>query len=85
MWRRNRGLTCQEVVELVTSYLDDALPRRDRARFERHIADCVNCREYLKQFEQTIAVTGSLREDDLDPVVRDTLIAQFGDWRRDRV
>jgi anti-sigma factor RsiW len=85
MWRRTNWLTCQELVELVTSYLDGALSRRDRIRFERHIAACENCREYLKQFEQTIAATGALREDDIDPVVRDTLLAQFGDWRRDRV
>ena len=84
MWRRRQGLTCQELVELVTDYLDGALPRRDQARFEAHIDACVNCREYLKQFEQTVAATGELREDDLDPVVRDTLLAQFADWRRDR-
>jgi anti-sigma factor RsiW len=81
MWRRRKGLTCQELVELVTDYLEDALPRADRARFEAHIAGCTNCREYLAQFQQTIALTGMLREDDLDQSARDTLLAQFGEWR----
>ena len=86
MWRRRqRKLTCQELVELVTDYLDDALPRAERARFEAHIAACANCREYLAQFEQTVELTGTLREDDLDPVARDTLLAHFGEWRRNRV
>ena len=81
MWRRRKALTCRELVELVTDYLEGALPRSDRARFEAHIAACGNCAEYLAQFEQTIALTGSLREDDLDPVARDTLLAQFAQWR----
>jgi anti-sigma factor RsiW len=81
MWRKRKGLTCQELVELVTDYLEGALPRTDRARFEAHIADCGNCREYLAQFQQTIALTGMLREDDLNPAARDTLLKQFGEWR----
>jgi anti-sigma factor RsiW len=81
MWRRRQGLTCQELVELVTDYLEGALPRRERARFEAHIAACDNCREYLAQFEQTIALTGTLREDDVGPAARDALLAQFTEWR----
>jgi len=85
MWRRKRrrGLTCQELVELVTDYLDGSLSRDDYARFEAHISGCTNCREYLAQFEQTIAVTGTLRENDLDPAARDALLAQFGEWRNE--
>jgi anti-sigma factor RsiW len=81
MWRRKKGLTCQELVELVTDYLEGGLSRSDRARFEAHIAACTNCREYLAQFQQTIALTGMLREDDIDPAARDALLAQFGEWR----
>ena len=81
MWRRQKGLTCRELVELVTDYLEGALPRTERARFESHIAACVNCREYLAQFQQTIALTGTLREDDIEPAARAALLAQFGEWR----
>jgi anti-sigma factor RsiW len=81
MWRKRKGLTCQELVELVTDYLDGALSRADRARFEAHIAACTNCREYLAQFQQTIALTGMLKEDDVDPAARDALLAQFSEWR----
>jgi anti-sigma factor RsiW len=81
--RKRRGLSCQELVELVTDYLDGALSRADRARFEAHIDACTNCREYLAQFEQTIAVTGTLREDDVDPAARDALLAQFSEWRNE--
>ena len=53
-------LSCQELVELVTEYLDDALPPADRARFEAHIADCDGCTGYLEQIRVTIALTGPL-------------------------
>ena len=81
MWRRRKGLTCRELVELVTDYLEGRLSRADRARFDAHIADCGNCSEYVKQFEQTIALTGTLREDDVDPAARDALLTQFAQWR----
>lgn len=84
MWRRRQTLSCQELVELVTDYLEGALSRRDCARFEAHIAACDNCREYLAQFEQTIALTGTLREDDVAPAARDALLAQFAEWRNGR-
>ena len=82
MWPRRKWLTCQELAELVTDYLEGALSRGDRARFEAHIDACVNCREYLAQFRQTMELTGTLREDDLGPVAREALLAQFGEWRR---
>jgi anti-sigma factor RsiW len=81
---RTRKLTCREVVELVTDYLEGTLSRRDRRRFEAHIAGCEHCTEYLAQLRQTIELTGSLREDDLEPAVRDELLDVFAEWRRDR-
>ena len=53
-------LTCRELVELVTEYLEESLSRRDRARFDRHIAGCPNCTAYLAQFRETIRLTGAL-------------------------
>ena len=82
--RKKSELTCRELVELVSDYLDGSLSRRDRARFEAHIADCPHCTEYLAQFEQTIALTGVLREEDVPPAARDALLEQFADWRRER-
>jgi anti-sigma factor RsiW len=80
--RRKRGLTCQELVELVTDYVDGALSRRDRARFDAHIAACGNCSEYVEQFRETIRVTGTLHEDDVSPEAASALLAQFAEWKR---
>ena len=54
-------LTCRDLVELVTDYLEGSLSRRDRARFDAHLAGCANCTEYVKQFRETIRLTGTLR------------------------
>ena len=76
------ALSCRELVELVTDYLDGALPSRDRARFERHIDGCDGCTAYLEEFRETIRLTGTLRVEQLDPLARATLLARFGDWKR---
>ena len=75
-------LTCQEVVELVTDYLEDRLPPDDRGRFERHLVMCAGCTEYLEQMRETIRLTGMLREEDVDRGVLDELLAAFRGWTR---
>ena len=76
------ALSCRELVELVTDYLDGALPSRDRARFERHIDGCDGCTAYLEEFRETIRLTGALRVEHLDPLAKETLLSQFRDWKR---
>ena len=79
---RNRsGLTCIELVELVTDYLEGSLSRSERARFDAHLGDCHGCNAYLEQFRETIRLTGSLSEDTLDPVARDAMLEQFRNWK----
>jgi anti-sigma factor RsiW len=74
-------MACQELVELVSDYLEGALPRRDRRRFERHIAGCPHCTEYLEQMRLTVRVAGRLTEDAVPPQAMDDLLAAFRDWR----
>jgi anti-sigma factor RsiW len=77
-------LTCKELVELVTDYLEDALSDRDRARFEAHIAVCQGCTRYLAQMRETIRLTGVLTEEQLPVEQRDTLLDAFRGWRDTR-
>ena len=74
-------LTCQEFVELVTEYFEDALPASERARFDAHLTDCDYCVEYLDQIRQTIRLLGHLGEEDIAPAARDRLLAAFRDWK----
>jgi anti-sigma factor RsiW len=81
-WNR-RELVCQEVVELVTDYLEDALSRSERRRFEAHLAGCENCSEYLRQMRATIRLTGRLGAEDLTPEMREEFTELFRRWRAD--
>ena len=76
------SLTCAELVELVTDYLEGALEPVARRRFDEHLAVCLGCEDYLDQIRATIATAGRVTPDDLDPVARDRLLATFGDWAR---
>jgi predicted anti-sigma-YlaC factor YlaD len=75
-------LTCQELVEIVSDYLEGALPEADRERFDAHLEICEGCRRYLDQMRTTIRVVGTLSEDDLDPGARDQLLQLFREWKR---
>ena len=76
-------MTCRELVELVTAWLDDALSAVDRSRFDAHLVDCPYCRTYLEQMRMTAHLLGGLSEDTIDPAARDALLARFHDWRGD--
>ncbi len=76
------GLTCRDLVELVTEYLEGTMPDEARERFERHLAFCAECDIYLDQMKHTIAATGALAGDEIDPEALDRLMAAFRDFRR---
>ena len=79
--RLDRELTCAELVELVTDYLERRLTIRDTERFEEHVAFCDGCSAYFDQMRAMIAATGRLREEDLPPALVDRLLAAFRAWR----
>ena len=74
-------MTCQELVELVTEYLEGALSDLDRARFEEHIALCPMCQAHLEQLRITVRELGTLREQDIDPAVLAEMQERFRTWR----
>jgi anti-sigma factor RsiW len=74
-------LSCQELVELVTDYLEGALPADDRARFEEHLVPCNGCREYVAQMRTTIELAGELTPADVTPEAEQALLEAFRDWK----
>lgn len=76
-----RDLVCQQVVELVTAYLEGALSRSDRRRLDKHLAGCPLCTEYLAQIRETIRLTGRVAPEDLTPQMRADLIDVYRSWR----
>jgi anti-sigma factor RsiW len=75
-------ITCQEVVELVTDYLEASLPPDDAALFEQHLNFCDGCEWYVDQMRTTIDAVGRIGADDVPPQMRDLLLAAFRDRRR---
>jgi anti-sigma factor RsiW len=66
------------MVELITDYLEGALPRSLRRRFDAHLAGCEHCSEYLRQMRETIRLTGTLTDEDFSPEMR----SEFGELFR---
>jgi anti-sigma factor RsiW len=79
----NNGLNCNQLVELVTDYFDDALTDEQRRAFQDHLAACEGCANHVAQMRTTISLTGSLRVDDIEPAALDSLLAAFRNFRRD--
>jgi predicted anti-sigma-YlaC factor YlaD len=79
--RLDRELTCAQIVELMTAYLERALSPADVERFEEHLVFCDGCSNYLEQMRLTIEVTHRLREDDLAPALQERLLEAFSSWR----
>lgn len=75
--RPSDELTCRELAEMVTDYLEQALTERERTRFELHVQKCVDCNEYLDQIRRTITTLGRLGRGALDDAERTRLLALF--------
>jgi anti-sigma factor RsiW len=75
-------MTCQELVELVTAYLEGSLPADERRAFDEHLALCPGCDRYLSQFRTTIDLLGELPEESLSAPGRERLLDAFSQWRR---
>jgi anti-sigma factor RsiW len=82
--RRRREITCRELVEVVTDYLEGKMPARQRRRFERHLGACDGCTGYLEQMRTTILLTSRLRAEALPPEAMRPLLAAFRDWHSDQ-
>lgn len=81
--RSSQSLTCQELVELVTEYLEGALPPRDRERFEEHLVTCPPCQAHLTQVQETIRILGCASEEHLSEQAERDLLHAFRGWKRD--
>jgi anti-sigma factor RsiW len=74
-------MSCRELVDVITDYLEGTMAEDDSARFEAHLGECPYCVNYLDQMRDTIAALGELSEDSIDPGTREELLAAFRGWR----
>jgi anti-sigma factor RsiW len=79
----DQRLNCEELVEIVTEYLEGGLSDAERERFEEHVVACSGCANYLDQIRMTIELAGRVTVDDLMGETRAELLAAFRDWKRE--
>jgi predicted anti-sigma-YlaC factor YlaD len=70
-------ITCAQLVEIVTEYLEGGLTFPERVVVASHLLDCEGCVNYIDQMRATIRLTGRLREDELPSEVEAALIRAF--------
>ena len=75
-------LTCRELVEIVTDYLEGALSPEERIQFEKHLVMCDGCAIYLDQMRESIRLTGMLREEHVSEEARERLVEAFRGWKQ---
>ena len=76
------GMSCKELVELITEYFEGTLPEEARSRFELHLSFCRSCREYLEQMRLTVKAMGKLTEESIPPAQKLQLLEVFRNWRK---
>jgi predicted anti-sigma-YlaC factor YlaD len=77
-----RALTCQELTEVLTDYLEGVMAPEERARFDAHLALCEGCVHYVTQMRQTVEAVHRLRVSDVEATAPDDVLAAFRAWRR---
>ena len=76
----SNDIACRDLLELISGYLDDALPADTRQAVATHLEGCDGCTMVLDEFRTTIEMTGMLTEEQITPHQRETLLAAFRDW-----
>jgi len=76
-------MSCKELVELATEYLERTMPDAERARLERHLESCPGCVNYLKQMEHTLTILGHIPEQGISREAQDELVGVFRKWKNE--
>ena len=75
------AISCREVVEVITDYLEGKLTPEDAAILEAHLAICDGCQWYLDQIRITIDTVGRIEDEEVPAELRDTVLAAFRNRR----
>ena len=73
-------LTCKQLTEVVTDYLEGRMPFGQRVSFHMHVGMCRHCRAYLRSMSMTMKALGKLPDVSPPPEVRDELLRRFDSW-----
>ena len=74
-------LSCKQITELITDYLEGRMGFGERMRFQVHVGMCKHCRAYLRQMKATVAAVGQLPDEPMPDDVRDEMRKRFANWQ----
>lgn len=74
-------LTCKQLVEHMTDYLEGTLSEAERSHFESHLGLCPDCSNYMEQIVQTIRLTGMLSGQGITSQEKERLLRALRDWK----
>jgi hypothetical protein len=75
-------MDCNELVEVITGYLEHTMPPEDRARFDEHLIYCDGCTAYLEQMRASLAALGRIPAETISDQSRELLLQAFRDWKK---
>lgn len=73
-------LSCKQITEIITDYLEGRMGFAERMRFQMHVGLCKHCRAYLRQMKTTVAAVGQLPDEPMPDDVRDAMRKRFAHW-----
>jgi predicted anti-sigma-YlaC factor YlaD len=76
-----QALTCHEVIELLSNYIEGAMSADEQRRVDEHLALCDGCTTYLEQMRESIRLSGMVTEEQVPDDDKASLLAAFRDWR----
>lgn len=74
-------LTCRELTQTITDYVERRMPLTRRLEFQFHLGICVMCRAYLRQVRATIRVLGRLPDEPIPEDVAEEMLRRFRNWK----
>lgn len=74
-------LTCRELTETITDYLEGRMPLMRRVEFQLHLGMCARCRAYLRQVRATVRVLGKLPDEPIPTDIAEELLHRFRNWK----
>jgi len=77
------NMSCQELTELITEYLEGTMPMVQRIRFQIHLGLCLGCRNHLHQMKLTIQTLGKLPVEPMPPAIRAEMLHRFRNWKKE--
>jgi predicted anti-sigma-YlaC factor YlaD len=75
-------LTCRELTEIVTDYIEGRMSLWDRVRFQLHLGMCTHCRAFVRQMRLARSANAAVPSPELTPELKEALLARFRDWKR---